>query len=409
MKQTVHILGTGFSGLTLAYRLSERGIPVIVYDKKERTGGLIQTVPMEQGFAETAAHSISCTPRVEKLCNDLGLEFLRPSPLSKKRYIFRESLRRWPLSKFETAVLVVRVLFAKLTGRLKPISLETLAQWGKRNLGRKASHFLLETAMQGIYAGNADQLSASLILGPLFQKNRERMKGVISFKNGMSELIQALSSAIEKNGGKIVLRKEVALQDIDPFSGRLLVLATDVASAAEFLAAQQPKISRLLAQVEMLSLTTVTANFKLAPLPQGFGCLFPRSQDVTALGMLFNSSSFQRPWTFRSETWIYSGITDPSLNVLSDDEMKKKFLADRKKVFHTQVSPQEYFLSRWKKAFPHYTVQLEQTLTALAPLENKLQEDRIYLHGNYLGGIGLSKILERTDRLAEIIAKRASS
>lgn len=405
MKQTVHIIGAGFSGLTLAYRLSQGGIPVVVYDKKERTGGLIQTVPLEQGFAETAAHSVSCTPRVEKLCNDLGLEFLRPSPLSKKRYIFRQGLRRWPLSKFETVILVVRAVFSKLTGRLKPRAAETLSQWGGRVLGKKASHFLLETAMQGIYAGDANALSASLLLAPLFQKNRERMNGVIGFKQGVGELIQSLSHAIEKNGGRILLRKEIIMKDLEG----LVVLATDALSAGELLAPRQPKVSRLLEKIDMLPLTTVTANFKLSPLPQGFGCLFPRSQNIEALGVLFNSSMFQRPWTFRSETWIYGGATDKSIAVLSDDEVKKKLLADRKNALGPQVTPTEIFLSRRHSALPHYSVELERLLNELTPLEEKLKEDGIYLHGNYLGGIGLSKILERTDRLSEALIKRANS
>lgn len=402
MKQTVHIIGAGFSGLTLAYRLSQKGIPVVVYDKKDRTGGLIQTVKLDQGFAETAAHSISRTVRIEKLCNDLGLSILEPSPLSRKRYIFRNGLRRWPLSKFETFVMVVKALFAKLTGRLRPQKTETLAQWGRRNLGRKASHFLLETAMQGIYAGEAENLSASLILGPMFNKNRERFKGIVGFQGGMNELIEALTKAVERNGGRFVLRKDVRMSDLDGS----IVVATDAASAAELFAPHQPKVSRLLEKIEILPLTTVTANYKLAQLPQGFGCLIPRSQNISAVGVLFNSSIFSRQWTFRSETWIFGGATDKMTVALSDDQLKKTLLSDRKNVLGTLTAPQEVFISRWKKALPHYSIQLENILGELGPLEEKLKEEKIYLHGNYLSGIGLSKILERTDRLADEITSK---
>jgi protoporphyrinogen/coproporphyrinogen III oxidase len=45
----VFIVGAGPSGLTAAYRLRQQGIPAVVLEKRDRTGGMIHT-HREQGY-----------------------------------------------------------------------------------------------------------------------------------------------------------------------------------------------------------------------------------------------------------------------------------------------------------------------------------------------------------------------
>ena len=57
MKQQVVILGAGFSGLSLAWRLSSRGIKVIVIEAKESTGGLAGTLREDGYCMDVGPHS----------------------------------------------------------------------------------------------------------------------------------------------------------------------------------------------------------------------------------------------------------------------------------------------------------------------------------------------------------------
>ena len=75
-RETVAIIGGGFSGLATAYLLSKEGVPVRVYEAGERCGGLINTTYTEQGMVENAARGIMNTPRVEQLLEELGVEIL---------------------------------------------------------------------------------------------------------------------------------------------------------------------------------------------------------------------------------------------------------------------------------------------------------------------------------------------
>jgi protoporphyrinogen oxidase len=56
----------------------------------------------------------------------------------------------------------------------------------------------------------------------------------------------------------------------------------------------------------------------------------------------------------------------------------------------------DVYVTRWPNALPHYSIEFEKALTTLpAPPDN------IALVGNYLGRIGLAKILERAAVVAE--------
>ncbi|MGO9155679.1 FAD-dependent oxidoreductase [Mycobacterium sp.] len=69
----VFIVGAGPSGLTAAYRLRAQGIPAVVLEKRDRTGGMIHT-HREQGYLMEEGATIlpSAYEPVVKLANEIG-------------------------------------------------------------------------------------------------------------------------------------------------------------------------------------------------------------------------------------------------------------------------------------------------------------------------------------------------
>jgi oxygen-dependent protoporphyrinogen oxidase len=161
-------------------------------------------------LVESAASSFILNDDLVELLADLKLEYLRPLNGAKKRFIFRNGLRRWPLTLLESLGLLVKVapkfLFNK--NSLKPKDLETIWAWGLRNLTQAATKYLLSPGLQGIYAGNAKKMSAELILGPLFKRKRQKYRGTVSFRNGMGEFIEALERKLRQQEVQIYLNSE---------------------------------------------------------------------------------------------------------------------------------------------------------------------------------------------------------
>lgn len=401
MAQRVTVIGGGFSGLTTAYYLLREGLEVRLLEREGRTGGLVGTRRTPEGLVETAANGILNSGRLEAMCREIGVPLEPPRRESRARYIWRGRPRRYPLTAAETVRMAAGLIGN--FGRWGPNPQETIAAWGGRVLGQGATEYGLVTALGGIYAGDGGRLSASLILGPRTRAGeaekppRPSVRGTVAPRGGMQELIDGLTHWIEQAGARIEYHQRA---EVDPDSPT--VVCTSAREAADCLAPAAPAVAEALRRIEMLSLVTVTAFYarEAGDLP-GFGCLFPRDQGFRARGVLFNDSIFEGRSGFRSEAWIFGGAHDPGIVDLDEAALGEVVARDRERMTGRTTAPLALYATRWPAALPHYDVTLERTLGAFPPLP-----PRVRLAGNYLGGIGLARILDRSARVAVGLAAR---
>lgn len=398
----IHIIGGGFAGLAVGYYLTQLGRPVDIFEKSERLGGLIGTKREQWGLVETAANGILNNARVASLLKDLGVNPAKRPEESRNRYIFRGQPKRWPLTPLET-VRFVGGLPVLLAGGARGVrDGETFEVWATRLFGEKAFQYLFAPALQGIY-GTAD-LDAGLIVGNLsriiedklskfdFQIDLKKIKrsmsgGVIAPAGGMEELIAGLAAKIQERGGEIHLNANGDLRRSHP-----TVIATSAPAAALLLLPEAPELARELTHIEYLPITSATiAVSPGAGKWPGFGCLFPRGEGFWSLGVLFNNFIFADRSSLTSETWMFP-FADRS-----DDEILNMIKVDRKKLTGDDEDILYSKISKWPHALPHYNQKLAEVLKNAEP------PPQVYLIGNYLGAVGLSKILEQAAQLAEKI------
>jgi protoporphyrinogen/coproporphyrinogen III oxidase len=390
--QTVKVVGAGFSGLVTAYYLARDGFKVRICEQSSRAGGLIKTIQTPHGLVETAANGLLNSARLEALCADIGVPLLPTRRDGRRRFVFRGQPRQLPLNVSDLLNLGVR-LAANATS-LRPRQFETIAEWGSRVLGKGATNYLLVPALSGIYAGDPERLSASLIFcrAPLpdhLRTNRParaKVRGTVAPPHGMQQLIDGLADYLKRAGVEFVFNQRAQAEANEPTA-----VCLSARSAAEFLADIAPEVSESLRRIEMLSLVTATSFYAPdAARLKGFGCLFPRDQGFRARGVLFNDCIFEGRGPAHSETWIFGGAPDPEVVNLTDRELAQLIADERKRFFGANDPSLEVEIIRWPNALPHYSIELERILTTLAsPPPN------IALVGNYLGRIGLGKILER--------------
>lgn len=398
----ITVVGAGFSGLTTAYLLTKAGRQVRIVEKASRAGGLIRTTRTTHGLVETAANGILNSARVEAMCADIGVPLLPTRKDARKRFIYRDQPRRLPLNFAEALRIPVGLI--KNASQILPKPFETIADWGGRVLGQGATEYLLVPALGGIYAGDPNRLSASLIFGwpslpdhlQTYSPGKARTRGTVAPPNGMQQLIDGLVAYLSNRGVEISFSEELPLTTADP-----AIVCLSATAAAECLAGAAPNVAEALAPVEMLSLVTVTCFFgDEAATLKGFGVLFARDQGFRARGVLFNDSIFEGRGPAHAETWIFGGALDADVVNLNDEEINKTILADRARLYQQEDRPAAVHITRWPNALPHYSVGLERILTNLpAPPPN------MALVGNYLGRIGLAKIFERAAYVVENIAK----
>ncbi len=402
----IRVVGAGFSGLVTAYYLARDGFEVQICEQSARAGGLIKTIRTPHGLVETAANGLLNSTRLEALCADIGVPLLATRRDGRKRFIFRGQPRQLPLNASDVFTLGVR-LAASATS-LSPRQFETIAEWGRRVLGRGATNYLLIPALGGIYAGDPERLSASLIFGRAALPDhlrtnrpaRATVRGTVAPPHGMQQLVDGLSDYLKRAGVEFVFNRHAQAEANEP-----TVVCLSARNAAEFLADIAPEVSHALRGVEMLSLVTATSFYAPeAARRKGFGCLFPRGQGFRARGVLFNDCIFEGRGPARSETWIFGGALDPEIVTLGDQDLAQLIADEREQFFGHNDPVLDVQITRWPDALPHYSIELERILTTLPP-----PPPNIALVGNYLGRIGLTKIVERAACVVEELGARLRS
>jgi len=397
----IKVIGAGFSGLVTAYFLTKQGFDVQLYEQSSRAGGLIKTIRTPHGLIETAANGLLNSARLEAMCADIEVPLQAIRRDGRKRFIFRGHPRQISLDLPEILNLGWR--FTRNIRNLRPRQFETIGEWGNRVVGEGATDYLLTPALGGIYAGDPQRMSARLISGRAElpehlhtnRPQRARVHGTVAPPNGMQQLIDGLYDYLNDAGVEFHFNHPAPKEDCPT------VVCLSARAASEHLAERAPEVSRALGKVEMLSIVTVTCFYPPeAGRLKGFGCLFPRDQGFRARGVLFNDCIFEGRGPAHAETWIFGGALEPEVVNLSDQEFAELIAAERKRFYGYRDEALDIHITCWPEAIPHYTVDLERILMTLPP-----PPPNIALVGNYLGRIGLAKILERAAIVAEDFRK----
>ncbi len=382
----VAILGFGFSGLSAAWAYLQAGFEVEVFEKDSQVGGLLQTKKSDYGIIEQAANAVLLSESVQEMATSFGIKWAERKKVARKKWVYTDKPRRWPLTFSETAKsLVPLVKLARSNQSLRPKPMETVSEWGLRNFGN--SFFvnkLLGPALQGVYAQGPENLSASLCLKSLFQQNKIKTKGSFAPKNGMSEFFTKGLLSLESNKSFRLNLNSILNSNSNEKSKSI---------DASIIVDTRPDCSA----VKYISVSSVTLFFEKENRPrfEGFGCLFAGSNSV--LGVLFNSDIFEGRSAHNtfSETWIVSE------SFISDESTLKKVVDFRNEKFGIYSKPIYSKVTHWSKGIPSYSLELESLLQNNFKVETNLNSHKLIKLSNYTGDIGLNKILEKAVYLSK--------
>lgn len=402
MKEQVHIIGGGITGLFLAYHHTKQGDSVTLYESSGKLGGVIGTKSVEEGLVELAANGILLTDEIKSMLDEIGLPPLFPNQASKRRYFWiGRKLSRLPISIFTGLKLLFTIGFKKI----KFDAEQNLETWAGQMFGTSVTKNIMEPAIGGVYGTRLNSLQAESIFSKWdgsgtntilqeIRKNKKKSYGTVSFTQGMGDLVKHLVAYLEP---KIQIKTNfnfVSLDEILPWKGKIR-LCLSLKNLIPLLADRiEPKDSP-----NLLSITTMTrfGKSRLTKKPC-FGILFGKNEGIRALGVLSNSDIFpgRANEGLHSETWIYPNTAKQEKTTSWESILEE----DRKQITGKNDSPQAVYVTSWEAVFPAYDRKLFLFNKRLDVLESKWLSEGINLRffGNYRKGIGLRSLFESTSR-----------
>lgn len=451
MKKIV-IAGAGISGLTLAFRLLQKGLDVTVIEADNRAGGKIWSDRVDGFLCERGPNGfLDNKPKTLALCGDLGVEPVRSNENSKKRYIFSgnklNALPESPPAFIKSDLLSwggkLRLLLELNAPKGPPD--ETVADFILRRLGREALEKLIDPMCSGIYAGDPYRMSISScfprikeleqeygsLIKALFKIRREKKREaksheaakvsaapggtLTSFFGGAQTLTDALA---EKVGG--ALKTGAAVQGItrenpgyqiftssETIRADIVVLATPAYVSANILEDFDADIANMLSAIPYPHVSVVCLGYRkenVAHNLNGFGFLVPHREERKILGTLWDSSVFPNRASEGHALLrtMVGGAQYPEMAMLEDNKIIDTVFSELNEILGLKTEPDMVRIYRWEKAIPQYLLGHGKLLDGID--DRMRQYTGLYLTGNSYRGIGINDCVENSERLAREIS-----
>jgi protoporphyrinogen oxidase len=246
-KPNIVVLGAGPAGMSAAWRLSERGIPVTVLERDSAVGGMGKTIAVGNYFVDYGPHTFHIRETEEsRAIHEAIRPFFGEDPLiltRGTRVLLRGKEYVYPLEMLQvltgvSPLLSFRIVFDYVVASLKsalspPKKEDSFEEWGVRNLGRT-----LYDLCFGIYSARVWGLPTSQISSKQAQRVAKlNLKNIILRtlgikadpatyftkymypRKGISVLYENMSAAARKNGACVRLESPVVRLERDPSTG----------------------------------------------------------------------------------------------------------------------------------------------------------------------------------------------
>ena len=447
------IIGAGLTGLTLAYYLIRSGKSVLVIEKQEKAGGVINTANEEGFIFETGPNTgVLSTPEIAALFEDLKIRCTleTANPKSKKRYILKNgkwhalpsgllSAIRTPLFTFKDKCRILYEPWRKPGTNPD----ESISQLVIRRMGKSYLDYAVDPFISGIYAGDPGKLVTrfalpklyaleqnygSFIMGAIKKKTEPKSEAqkkatgeVFSVKGGLGNLIKALTEEIGYGNILTGINKATVL----PAKGGFEVSFTNNLGDKEDCLASKvittigsyalPELLPFISQKTLNPLTSLEfagvvqvavgyKNWKGSPI-DAFGGLIPTKEKREVLGILFPSAIFEgrTPVNGALLSVFLGGVKNRGILKKSDEEITAIVLNEIKNTLFESSHPDLLRIYRYTHAIPQYEKSSGERFAAILKIQD--QYPGLIIAGNIVNGIGMADRVKQAKRISELITE----
>ncbi|RPJ76668.1 MAG: protoporphyrinogen oxidase [Acidobacteria bacterium] len=432
----VVVVGGGVAGLATAYELHRRGIPVRVFERAARAGGVVLTERVD-GFTFDAGPDalLIQKPAAIQLCRELGLgDRLFTTSKPRTAFILRDGvLHPLPESSVlgiprNVSALAATRLFSlagkarmamEILLRPRPAASgdESIASFIGRRFGAEAVTYLAEPLLAGIHAGDVNRLSMRALFPRFLEAERKHGSVLRAFRQlrqpashdgafmslpgGLTEIVDALlrvlpAGTVSVGTGVQAVERGAAYGVVLASGERLeagaVVLCTPSYVAASLVRGLDIDLARLCGGIPYASSATVTFGYRreaVAHPLRGSGFVVPKVEGTRIMAGSWISSK----WRDRAPSGhvllraFIGGARDPGAVDLDDGELIRAAESEMGRLMGIQGPPIFTRLHRWERANAQHEVG---HLDRIAAIDARLAaRPGLFVTGSGFRGVGV--------------------
>jgi oxygen-dependent protoporphyrinogen oxidase len=314
---------------------------------------------------------------------------------------------------------------------------ESIFEVAERRLGREAAETLVDTAVAGISGGDSRQLSVRSqfpILktwerehGSLLKAMIARQKSgavparLLSFDRGLGTLTSELASQLTDS-----VRAPSRIERIDKTDGGWRIqLDQGTSMAADHLVCALPshaaatsvvgfdrELSTALSSIPYAGMTVVALAYRAEAIARpldGYGYLVTRHEDLSTLGVLWESSIFPQraPAGCVLLRVMLGGARRPEVAAFDDQMVAELAAAEAARVLGISGSPMRRWVHRWPAAIAQYTVGHDTRLATIRRLA--AAHPGLHLCGTAYDGVSFNDAIASGRQAARAIAQELAA
>lgn len=232
----IAILGAGFTGLSAAYRLAQKGHLVTIFEKESFAGGLatgFERHNWDWTLENSYHHWFVSDNAVLKLAKEINHQVIvtRPSTgIFVNGGVFQFdsplSILRFPYLSFPEKIrLGLSLAFLKYSSNYNQFENTKALPWLRQTIGKKTTSLIWEPLFAGKFAGFKEDISLTWF----WARIKKRTPALAYPVGGFRAFADKLSQEIQNLGGKILLKTEINdLKILQDFDKTIVTLPTPV-------------------------------------------------------------------------------------------------------------------------------------------------------------------------------------
>jgi protoporphyrinogen/coproporphyrinogen III oxidase len=408
------VIGGGISGLAAAHYAGN----ATIIEPQARLGGILHTTHVKNCVVEQGACSwLASKTAAADLVRDLGLgdHLVGSNDEHRQTFIWKQGrmvkfpegmqlvspARLWPILKSPlvgkfTKARILLDWFRKPS--IFPSRERTVGAFVTDHFGIEMCDYVAEPLLSGIYGGDPFELSATMVLPKLV--DRERFQGSLvrgvkaekptgplfeTMRGGMSRLIEALTPKEWIRGEAEQIEQEGAGYRVRVNGDWIQADRVIVACESHHAANLRPEFSPL-RFIRHSSASAVSLGFRSSDIRHplnGFGLLIPKRERRNMTACTWMNTKFPHR-VADGLVLLRCFFADVKK---TDEELVEMARADLKETMDVEADPVFQTIARWPKSLPLYTVGHDKRVSEIDRIISELPG--VKLIGSAYHGVGI--------------------